>query len=364
MKKIEFAQQLRAVAALAVVVNHYWGVFFLNAFRPLVGIPASFVPEQPAFTHHVMYPGAAQFLYGDFGVGLFFLISGFVISITLKSLSPGVFLVRRFFRIYPVYWFSMLISLLMYFVCCWYWNTQLPGNINLAYILKAMPLLHSATGIPSVDFVNWSLAVEIKFYVLFALVFYVAGNHGKALKYCAGLSVASCGLSYWTAAHFAAQSKVYMIVSDLKYILFIFVGCVFYSLLKKSVGTIANALYLLIFWLAFYFVNVQFENTLLPARVINYTYALGVFSACYVARGFFKQNKVLDFMADISYPLYLVHSMIGYTLMSILMDQRYSFLVASNVSLLCSIIVSALIHKCVEQPSNSWGKALSTRRVL
>lgn len=160
----------------------------------------------------------------------------------------------------------MLISLLMYFVCCWYWNTQLPENINLAYILKAMPLLHSATGIPSVDFVNWSLAVEIKFYVLFALVFYVAGNHGKALKYCAGLSVASCGLSYWTAAHFVAQSKMYMIVSDLKYILFIFVGCVFYSLLKKSVGTIANALYLLIFWLAFYFVNVQFENTASPCQ--------------------------------------------------------------------------------------------------
>ena len=211
MKKIEFAQQLRAIAALAVVINHYWGVYFLNGFRPLVGIPASFVPEQPAFTHHVMYPGAAQFLYGHFGVGLFFLISGFVISISLKSLSPGVFLVRRFFRIYPVYWFSMLISVLMYFICSWYWNTPLPGNISLGYLLKAMPLVHSAAGIPTIDFVNWSLAVEIKFYVLFAFFFYLAGNHSSALKYCAIFSIASCGLAYVAVTYFAAQSRVYMI---------------------------------------------------------------------------------------------------------------------------------------------------------
>ena len=359
MKKIEFAQQLRAVAALAVVINHYWGVYFLNGFRPLVGIPVSFVPAQPALTHHVMYPGSAQFLYGHFGVGLFFLISGFVISISLKSLSPGVFLVRRFFRIYPVYWFSMLVSVLMYFICSWYWNTPLPGNISLGYLLKAMPLVHSAAGIPSIDFVNWSLAVELKFYVLFALFYALAGNHSSALKYCAVFSVASCGLVYLVVTHFAAQSKVYMIVADLQYILFIFVGCVFYSMLKKSASMMANAIYLLIFWLAFYFVNVQFENKLLPEKVISYTYALVVFSVCYLARDFFKKNRVLDFLADISYPLYLVHSMIGYTLMSILMDQRYSFWVASNVSLLCSIVVSALIHKYVELPSNAWGKTLS-----
>lgn len=76
----------------------------------------------------------------------------------------------------------------------------------------------------------------------------------------------------------------------------------------------ANALYLLIFWLAYYFVNVQFENTLLPERVISYTYALLVFSVCYLVRELFRKNRALDFMADISYPLYLVHSMIGDTL--------------------------------------------------
>ena len=179
--KLRFAHQLRAIAALSVVVYHYWGVFFVPAVRSIVGVPANFMPTQPAYTRHVLAPPAGSFYYGVFGVGVFFLISGFVIPISLRNISTWKFLIRRFFRIYPVYWFCLLISIGMYGVCSWFWSTPLSDRVSLPYILKNLALLHSATGIASLDFVCWSLAVEIKFYVVIALVFDATLNSVSAL---------------------------------------------------------------------------------------------------------------------------------------------------------------------------------------
>lgn len=259
-----------------------------------------------------------------------------MISITLKSLESGGFLGAALFQdipgllVFNVDQFADVFCLLLVLEYAVAWKYK------LSYILKAMPLLHSATGIPSVDFVNWSLAVEIKFTCCLRW-FYVAGNRGRSFE----VLCRALGRVLWVVLLDGRSLRAIQDVhdrSDLKYILFIFVGCVFIRLLKKSVGTIANALYLLIFWLAFYFVNVQFEKMPSPCQGYQLHVRAGYVLSLLCGERFFKPDKVLDFMADISYPLYLVHSMIGYTLMSILMDQRYSFFVASNVSLLCSII--------------------------
>lgn len=76
---------LRGVAALAVVLFHYT-TRFTDLFQP--GVP-------PA----VSFPG------GHYGVNLFFIISGFVIFMTLeKTARPLDFVVSRFSRLFPAYW--------------------------------------------------------------------------------------------------------------------------------------------------------------------------------------------------------------------------------------------------------------------
>jgi peptidoglycan/LPS O-acetylase OafA/YrhL len=357
--KIVFAHQLRALAALSVVVNHYWGIFFVPAIRAIVSVPATFVPAQPGYTRHVLAPGAGGFLYGAFGVAVFFLISGFVIPISLRNLSTGQFLIRRFFRIYPVYWICLLISLAMYAASAWYWSTPLSERVSWSYLASNLALLHSASGIPSLDFVCWSLAVEVKFYLVFAVIFLVGKNAHQVVSICIGFLALCCAATYVTTHGNDPASFVAYLVSDMKYMSFMFLGCLFYYLLYGEIDTRSALGYGLLIFGSFVAIGSIHERELFGPLVRNYSYALTVFSVCYLLRHRFRRNTILDFLADISFPLYLVHSTIGYVAMPILIDRGMPYTLAWMTCLGSATIVACLVHTYVELPANAFGKRVS-----
>ena len=106
-------------------------------------------------------------------------------------------------------------------------------------------------------------------------------------------------------------------------------------------------------------VMVLFERQLFGPLVKNYTYALLLFSACYLARNRFRENRMLDFLADISFPLYLVHSMIGYVTMPILIDQGMPYGMAWPTCVGLAVLVAFLVHTYVELPVSAFGKKLT-----
>lgn len=360
--KVRFAHQLRAIAALAVVINHYWGIFFSPAVRAVIGTPASFVPSRPAYTLHVLSPGWGGFLYGAFGVAVFFLISGFVIPISLRNISTGQFLVRRFFRIYPVYWFCLLISIALYFVCSWYWSTPLSDRLSMAFLARNLPLVHSAAGLPSLDFVSWSLAVELKFYVVFALVSMVGKSAHRVMGLSIGFLVVCCVVAFFSTHGPDPASFVAYAVSDMKFMSFMFLGCLFYYVMYQELSTAVALAYGVVIYGLFVTINSFYEPGLFGALTRNYTYALMLFSLCYLLRSRFRKNRVIDFLADISFPLYLVHSMIGYVAMPILISQGVSFTFAWMISLAVSVLVATFVHRYVEMPVNEVGKKLTRPR--
>src|SRR4030095_2287642 len=82
---------LRGLAALAVMIFHYTGHYGKN-----VG--------------HVDRP-LLELALGNYGVQLFFMISGFVIFMTIEKTRTAMdFVVTRFSRLYPAYWASLLIA--------------------------------------------------------------------------------------------------------------------------------------------------------------------------------------------------------------------------------------------------------------
>ncbi|BDU20537.1 acyltransferase [Dyella sp. GSA-30] len=360
--KLRFAHQLRAVAALSVVIYHYWGIFFSPVIRSIVGTPASFVPVPPGYTRHVLSPPFGEFFYGVFGVAVFFMISGLVIPISLRSLSTGKFLIRRFFRIYPVYWFCLLISIGMYVLCSWYWSTPLSDRISWPFLLKNLTLLHSATGIPSLDFVCWSLAVEIKFYAIVALIFFI-GRQAHQVMMTSTAFLALCCIGAYFATHGSGQEAFFSyLVSDMRYMTLMFLGCLFYYVLYGELSARAALGYGVIIYALFVTINAFYENAFFGPLVKNYSYALILFWACYLLRDSFRDNKVLDFLADISFPLYLVHSMIGYVAMPILIDKGMSYTFAWMVSVGLAMLVAFLVHRYVEVPVNAFGKKVSDFR--
>ena len=88
--KLNSIQYLRALAALTVVVAHAWD-------HPLPATP---------------WPAAAM---GEFGVALFFVISGYImVAITGEGrFSAAQFLKRRAIRIVPLYWMATTLAALL-----------------------------------------------------------------------------------------------------------------------------------------------------------------------------------------------------------------------------------------------------------
>lgn len=158
---------LRAIAVGAVMLSHY------VPFQYQLGIP-----------------------WGGFGVNLFFVISGFLITRILRTarqqpLAKGllIFYWRRFLRIFPLYYFCLLwISVLgwggMDFSAnsLWHW----------AYASNWKFWLDGQWGGVISHF--WSLAVEEQFYLIWPLLFLSTGNERTGFRF--AISLVVIGLSY------------------------------------------------------------------------------------------------------------------------------------------------------------------------
>jgi peptidoglycan/LPS O-acetylase OafA/YrhL len=107
------------------------------------------------------------FEFGQFGVEIFFIISGFIMSYIAagKELHMPSFMVRRAVRILPMYWIFTTIALCAFVAVpkLAFTHTELPPGIVNSYLLVPDPnrsLLLT---------VGWTLSYELLFYFVFAL---------------------------------------------------------------------------------------------------------------------------------------------------------------------------------------------------
>ncbi|MFI9204950.1 acyltransferase family protein [Streptomyces sp. NPDC053048] len=162
---------LRLLAALMVVAYHYlafdsgaWDGPAREVF-PVAHLPAS---------------------YGWLGVQLFFLISGFVICMSCWGKSAGEFALARVARLYPAYWFAVLAVALV--VRLWPVVSDAPALRNVAVNLT---MLQDPLGVEPVDGVYWTLWVELRFYLLFALVVHRGLTYRRAVGFCVAWAFAA-----------------------------------------------------------------------------------------------------------------------------------------------------------------------------
>ena len=122
--------------------------------------------------HCTMLHDAYTFTYGAAGVELFFIISGFVIFMTLNHVrSAKDFVINRFARLYPIYWFCVLLT----FILMLFHNNM--GNNTTAtsppyfQLAANMTMMQRYFGIQDLDGPYWSLAVELAFYAVMLLLY-------------------------------------------------------------------------------------------------------------------------------------------------------------------------------------------------
>ena len=363
MDKLIFAHQLRAIAALSVVISHLVGVFW--GLRDVVASAIAAPVQQAPFPSFAIIAFQPNFNFGPFGVALFFLVSGFVISFSVRKMDRLSFLIARFFRIFPVYFVCTAVTLTVIFAATFYWGTSL--QIDPDSLIANLFLIHNYLGIKSIDEINWSLAVEIKFYLIAALIAPLLIKQKLwPLYLISGLILLSHFEHQTIFEFFSGTEYPYLLnqlFTELLYISFMLIGVLFYYHYTGGLKTAGFIVCLAIFLGAFVF---TWKSGVLAVQywsvTINYLYAFVVFTLAYLARGFFRPVFILDKLTDISYPLYVLHSLIGYTLLNILMDNNIGYAWALPISIAIILALSYLIHLFVEQPTIALGRKFTKRR--
>lgn len=358
--RLAFANQLRGVAVLSVMASHLIGVFWLaQDFLQLATLAPAQGGPLPGIVTAITFE---WFQPGPFGVGLFFLISGLVVPISLEKHSAARFLAARALRIYPTYVLALGIQLMALTAASHAWRRPMP--YDLWTMVSNALLVNALVGRPSIDLVNWTLTIELQFYALVALlaVWIRAGRLAAILV----PSLALCGLAFLISQEWLglprSPSFLHSISVELPFLCIILTGVLFNYHVRERLSTpgllagiAAMAGTVALTWW-FSVIRDQFTHV-----AVNYLYALILFAACYGMRRRMPVSRLLDSLAAISYPLYLTHALIGYLVMKSLMllagFDYYSALVSAVVG---SCTAAAILHAVIEKPSMAWGRQLSS----
>lgn len=349
MDKIAFANQLRGIAALFVVISHFCGVYWgmretvaAYTFSPVQEGANSIAFDLVTFQH---------FNFGPFGVALFFLISGFVIPFTLEKSTRPSFLLARLFRIYPTYVACLFVALITVWLSGQYWGKAFMWDAET--IITNLLLVPGLFGKPSVDLVNWTLTIELGFYLVVAIL-------APFLK--KGFTPAIFLFSLFSLlVNWSGYKFLYGLATQFMFIGYMFIGTFFWYAIKARISSRTLLVFSLIELGIFAFT--WKHGPLIdqyPFVTLNYCYGFVVFSMLFFLRNRFRAVKLLDFAADISYPLYIIHSLIGYSIIKILMHHGLPFYLAGSTAFLIVCSIAYFIHRLIELPSTSFGKKLAS----
>jgi peptidoglycan/LPS O-acetylase OafA/YrhL len=157
--RLKYIDALRGIAASAVVLHH---------------LLHNSVMEAPLRT---VLPGAVETVmtWGARGVQVFFVLSGFVIVLSLRRTALNgrgatSFIARRQIRLDPTYWVMMVAAIALLAV-----ERSIPGLSDqampdLSTFLANLFYLQNIVGAPQVVGVAWTLCIEIQFYLVLLLI--------------------------------------------------------------------------------------------------------------------------------------------------------------------------------------------------
>lgn len=312
---------LRGIAALAVVFYHIAMYFKLD------------VKGYSVFDE--------IFLHGNLGVQLFFIISGFVIYMSMqKHPDPKAFLISRFSRLYPTYWTCVILTFVVISITP-YWTVP----VTFSDMLINLTMFQHWFKVRDVDGVYWTLAIELCFYMMVLLILIF-----KKIEKIEWFGLAWLLLMlaiYFIAIYMPAARGLYYWIPLLKNGTLFFAGILFY--LMRTQGQTPQRFFYLVICLGIHFII----NPIMESVVVT-TYFL-IFFLFIQNKMSFLVNKPLLFLGNISYALYLINQEVGYQVLNATetLGLTVPFLrIVFSLSVI--IVLSAGITFYIEKPVMKW----------
>lgn len=330
---------LRVVAAVAVVAFH-----LTCAGHGFNGVS-------------VGYPRAVTDVsrYGFLGVELFFFISGYVILTSARGRSAGSFAAARAWRLYPAYVVAVTVSFLVARAA------EPERGLSVGDWLVGLTMVQSFVGRPDVDGVYWTLAAELVFYAVVAVV----------LRFDRGLARLPAVLGGWlvVAMLLTRTSDTGRIGLAAPWAPFFVAGCALALLRLDRRDRVAQGLLLAALAGALITTVDETRRFQQPWSGASPTVAALVVAASFGLLAVVASGRIAGvgrpWMAVAgawSYPLYLLHDRNGYVLL-----ERFSGLGRwADLAVVVAIVVaaSALLHHGFERPVARWrrGRARGSAR--
>lgn len=335
-KRLDHVHGLRGIAALMVVVQHAFEMARLGG-SSLFDLPLAHVN------------------FGRFGVVLFFLISGLVVPFSFRGERPlRSFAISRFFRLYPAYWASIAVFLV---IAIWQ-GSPIPGE----RIAANLTMLQTLLGQPNIGNAYWTLLYEMIFY-------------GVCMLLCAGRMLRSANVIGTIAALCLVGSVVPTpgapagdVVTILYFFSLFFIGMILrlafveqdkaasaWAVLLVCGGTLAGMAMGGAFFPVF-----ENGNRFFPPIALASAMALPI--PLFVLALWLKPRpgKALMFLGTVSYSVYLFQQPVLDLLSRVILPGQWPVVYALAV-MAAVVAISAAVYRWVEKPMLELGKRLDRR---
>ncbi|KTC68342.1 acyltransferase [Legionella birminghamensis] len=370
-QKIWFLQLIRSVGCVLVIYTHWFGLITTpNAIHqmifqdPITDYPNVQLNEYLTIISSQL--GLTDFRAGFFSLGLFFLLSGYIIPFSLKNSTPFTYLVRRVFRIYPTAIVCLIIAASTITIANHYTGSSLvPDVFHPKVLIANLLLIRDVLHTHHIERALWTLEIEMHFYLLFFIFFYFAIERKVETFLISAviMLLASRFFIYFSDFFHDDMHKLVkgfgnLLAMNSSYITYMFVGTAFYYTLSKQWSVLTGITTTLLMMLLNYFcLN---TGTILNGTgnliFINHCFGIVMFLLLYRVNDRIPYNKYLNHFAEISYPLYLLHGFTGYTLYFLIYPLTLNVPLAAAISLSLVFLLANLVHFTVEKPSMTYSK--------
>lgn len=355
-KRLDELDGLRGAAALLVVIYHFFARWTEENH------------EESLYPHGDLIFNLFPFIdvFGTYGVNLFFLISGFVIFMTLtKSHGLMDFGIKRAARLWPTMIFAATLTTFAIeasaiherFASLTDWQVT-PVEYFSSVFFVDPAFFGDLAGIPGlswVDGVYWTLWVEIRFYILIAMIYWLSGQQ-KFLWIWIGVQVVSTILLLMKMAGPIAPHWSLDLVFQSTLLAWFSIGIIAYHLWKGELNApviVLAVLSLGTICLEAVYSGTHLTGATIPEQFLLYAAVLVTFWLAFAlpALRALLRNPWVVALGLASYPLYMFHERIGVISMTWLYDLGLPVWIIPIFSMAGVIVAALLIHRFVERLS-------------
>jgi peptidoglycan/LPS O-acetylase OafA/YrhL len=316
---------LRLVSALTVVAYHLTA----GVASPLAwGVPDQF----PALRG----PASSGWL----GVEMFFLISGFVICMSSWGRTVGEFAVSRVVRLVPALAICIVLTTAVTVAVPTYQH-----SLPIVDTLANLTMLPSLFGVSYVDPSYWTLTTELLFYVLFAIVVVARGvTYRRVVAFCVGWLLVSL------LAEGLGNPYLFLFFGN-RYAQYFIAGTAFYLMYRFGPTLLLWGIIGFSWLLSL--VRLKSEITRYSS---NYQVAVVVVTVCYLLMTLIALGATdrvrwrwLTTAGALTYPLYLLHQVIGLTVIKVLHPYLNPW-ATLGLTVAGLMLLAYLVHRLWERP--------------